>query len=271
MKQYILIFFCFVMMSSPMSSKLRLLNISGQVLINDANGSHTALPYEYVDNGTIIHLSAGSKLSIVDETTNAVYYSPEKSGDITVRRIIREARRKADNTTAAIARKVMESCDRDSHMRNPRKGVSYRDQTTASETESAIAAIISKASAPENHFLKCEMIEKGNDSLWYFRIENDKNGPFYINVAKLGNEDHPACLMMPVGYDDDMPYILVGPGQTDFVQYLFYGVSPDNLLLISSSEPFDTNLVNTLLKQNRVTSPLTNSTSITLNKINIGD
>ena len=102
MKHYILTFLCLVIMAIPAGSKLRVLNVTGQVTVNDAAGTHAAEPYEYVDNNTVIQLAAGSKLSILDEKTKAVYHSPEKTGKMTVRKIIRQARRNSDNTTCLL-------------------------------------------------------------------------------------------------------------------------------------------------------------------------
>lgn len=267
MKHYILTFLCLVIMAIPAGSKLRVLNVTGQVSVNDAAGTHAAEPYEYVDNNTVIQLTAGSKLSILDEKTKAVYHSPEKTGKMTVRKIIRQARRNSDNTTAAVARKVMEVWNHDTEKRTPRKGVSYRDQSAGSGIEGAVAGIIRKSSAPENPSLRCRVVREETDSLWHFMIENDGSEPMFVNIVKPGSGDTVPSLMLPVGYDDEMPYILVGLGQTELTQYVFYGAAPDDIFLVGVNQPFDTNLVNVLLRQDADSASTADAPAITLNKI----
>ncbi len=172
-----------------------------------------------------------------------------------------------DNTTAAVARKVMEVWNHDTEKRTPRKGVSYRDQSTGSGIEGAVAGIIRKSSAPENPSLRCKVIREETDSLWHFMIENDGSEPMFVNIVKPGSGDTAPSLMLPVGYDDEMPYILVGPGKTELTQYVFYGAVPDDIFLVAVNQPFDTNLVNVLLRQDGDSASTADLPEITLNKI----
>ena len=242
--------------------RYRVLKVRGNVEIEDHAGRRAAHVREAAGPATVFHIPDGASVALLDNETKAVYYSTF-GGRTTARVIVREARKKADATTAAIGSAVLSSMSGSAAGTGAPKGVSHRGEDSPSGADLAVANAVRLGQGAGDMAVACEVVA-GEDSVWHAVVVNRAGAPAYVNIAVCGAEPR---LLLNVGYDAGMPCLLAGEGRTGLTQYTFHGAVPDSAAVVVCGEPFDVPAVNMLLKRGDVPDVPADAPLVTLRQL----
>lgn len=249
----------FTVVAGTAAPRYRVFKVRGDVAIEDSIGRHAARIREQVNANTVFHIAAGASVALLDGRTKSVYYSTSK-GRATTLGIIREARKKADATTAAIGTGVMSAINGERRASAP-KGVAHRgDDVVPSAADDAVVAAVRAAAGAGSLNVRLEVVADA-DSVWYPVVVNNSGGPVYVNI--VDSNEQPRQLMLSVGYSSSTPCVLVGEGRTELPHYSFFGTPPASLAVVACEEPFDVPAVNLLLKRGAETAAPAGAPAIT--------
>lgn len=247
MKKYLILLICIFGIACGSNAELRILRIHGNVSIKENNELRPIKPREVVTKSTILNISPDASVTIVDNDSRIVYSSAHTTGKISVQNIIYNSTREANKITSAIARQAVKSIQENTANPAP-KGVSYRNQTSDESYEQSLANAILNNTSTQNGCLHLHCITE-SDSIQHLKISNNSDQTLYINILSSGNDKAPQ-LIIPVSYEDEIPCITITPGITELDHYKFFDLTHGSQIsLLASPKPFDSNLINLLLRR----------------------
>lgn len=200
-------------------------------------------------------LKPGAMLAIGDKDTRRVYVTRE-AGVQNVAQIIQAARDQSGQTTKLALQKAMEASGK-SAPRSVIMGVSYRAGTSEKElandinmrTYASVFQYVKKPKSVKNPPVSLTCVNE--DGYFYFKVENHTGQLLYFNILTIpqGNEQPYLCLDTSDVTSGDIPAVAPQSAIT-LTQYPFIDEDTScQYLLFASQEPFDAQVINSLIKQ----------------------
>ena len=206
-----------IALSASAAQRLTVFKVKGEVTA-EINGSTVILtPRTELSMQTMLHIPDGAQLSILNQ-------------DSMVKNILTEIYR--------------DIADGSGGVKNAPGGVVMRGDGDMS-VERAVAYAILAGKNTGHCPLKLSRAYSA-DSSYVYRIESASSSPLFINIANAGTT--PPALMLDVRYSSGQPYIAVGQGTTTLDAFEFYGEPTGPLYIVATNIPFDTQAVQTLLR-----------------------
>ncbi len=212
-----------------------------------AEGENVSLkPREEIGLKTVLDIPEGAQVTILDKETKRIFRSL-KSGKMSVRSILKEARAHADAIVKNAGGIVMRSLEDGTAggAQRPQGSIVRGDGDKALSLEKLVAnAILTEAYSPE-----CPVSFRRSynaDSTYVYEIISERPEALYVNIADVSSS--PAILLFDVRYSQGEPFVTVGKGSTLIDAYEFYGEDAHRYVLVASNYPFDVQSVQSLLK-----------------------
>lgn len=209
----------------------------------------TALPDKF-------SLKEGAMLAIGDKETHRVYITRE-AGVQNVAQIIQKARSQSSQTTRLALQKAVEASGGQYKPRAAIMGVGYRAGTSeeamvndpSMKTYAAICQFVKKPKNVKTPQVLLTQVEE--DGYAYFKVENQTDLLLYLNVMAIPKDDEKSYLCFDTGdvNAEDIPAVAPHSDIT-LTQYPFiHEDATCQYLLFASPEPFDAQMLNSLIKQ----------------------
>jgi len=167
-------------------------------------------------------LGKGSRLGILDNESNQVYYI-EKEGKHTVAQIISQARKQADRITELMNSQLRKTMSDELRSKQLIAGASYRgdgDNERLQALYARLAAAARRAPTPTDDQLEAMRILTPDKETFYFKLTNHTEQTLYVNVLVVTGGK--AQLAFPLGYTCNEPFMLLTPGASkEIPQFLF--------------------------------------------------
>ena len=233
-----------IALSASAAQRLTVFKVKGEVTA-EINGSTVILtPRTELSMQTMLHIPDGAQLSILNQDTKTVFRSTAP-GSMKVAKSISESRKKSDSMVKNILTEIYRDiADGSGGVKNAPGGVVMRGDGDMS-VERAVAYAILAGKNTGHCPLKLSRAYSA-DSSYVYRIESASSSPLFINIANAGTT--PPALMLDVRYSSGQPYIAVGQGTTTLDAFEFYGEPTGPLYIVATNIPFDTQAVQTLLR-----------------------
>lgn len=203
-------------------------------------------------------LKEGAMLAIGDKETHRVYITREL-GVLSVAQIIQNARKQSSQTTRLALQKAIESSGGQFQPRATIMGVGYRagasEEAMANDPSMKVyAAIYQYMKKPKNSKTpQILLIKEEADDYTYFKVENRSDKLLYLNVLAIPKGDESSYLCLDTGDVTSEEIPAVAPhSDIMFTQYPFIDEDAScQYLLFASQIPFDAQMLNSLLRQQR--------------------
>ncbi|MBR6202880.1 MAG: hypothetical protein IKQ62_07740 [Bacteroidaceae bacterium] len=204
-------------------------------------------------------LKEGAMLAICDKDTRRVYITREM-GVQNVAQIISNARRQSSQTTQLTLQQTMKSANGKAGGATI-MGVSYRssmqEKDMVNDTDMKVYAALQKQLNEPQKSKKptLHLSMATEDELCYFHIENFTDNLLFFNIIALPDNGESPYLCLDTSSPSSENIATLSPhATTTLYQYPFASTdTPCQYLLFASEQPFDSEVIGTLLEQQHAT------------------
>lgn len=214
-----------------------------------------------------VRIPTGASLSILDTSNGAIYSSDQPTDPISVAAFVVAMKKKAKKHTSALISVLS------SKKGNPAQktlGASFRgNDGNWSPVDVAVAErLLGPATLAEYPDLQLQVVRDPEDASYHFKIVNKSGNLLWANVY---DPEARRLMIKDAAYEEIHALMLPPDSELDLAEYVFASDAdaPRQFMLVTSTEPFDTGLVQLLLDRDALPTPDPESAAVTAPVITI--